>query len=39
MGQVLYGSARTTEAMHRAIQRSQGILEALANVMELARRL
>ena len=30
MGQVLHGSARTTEAVHRAIQNSQESLRALA---------
>lgn len=30
MGQVLHGSARTTEAVHRAIQRSEESVRALA---------
>jgi hypothetical protein len=30
MGQVLHGSARTTEAVRRAIQRSQESIAALA---------
>jgi hypothetical protein len=38
MGQILRGSARTTEAIRRAIQNSQASLRNLASAMASTRR-
>jgi hypothetical protein len=38
MGQVLHGSATTTEAVRRAIQHSQASLRTLAKMLKIGRR-